>query len=352
MTSNTPTGAYYASVQEMQATLDFNESAYNTFQIKSALAQATDLTDAYLHRTFFPFIETRKKDWYPEGPATPWRLWLDGSEVISISSFSSGGVVIPPANYMLEPNASGPPYDRIEVNIGTNSVLQSGSTWQQAVSITGTWGYTDRVDAAGTLAASIVSASATTMTVSDSSRVGVGNLCLVDSEYVVVTDRALTTSSQTLQSALTALNSNNTVAVTTGSAFNAGETITLDSEQMLILAISGNNLLVRRAYNGSVLAIHSGSTIFVPRLYTISRGQCGSVAATHSNGATVSVQWIPPAAKALCVANAGWLYQSNASAWQTATGDNPRGQFSLKHLADLRTQAESLVGRSGRTRHV
>jgi hypothetical protein len=352
MASNTPTGAYYASVQEMQGILDFNESAYNTNQIKSALAQATDTTDAFLHRTFFPTIETRLTDWYPEGPATPWRLWLTGSEIISVSSMSSGGVNIPPANLKLEPNGSGPPFDRIEVSIATSSVLQSGSTWQQAISITGTWGYSDRADAVTTLGASVSTVGATTMQVTDSSKVGVGNLCLIDSEYVVITDRAFVTTSQTLLTPLAASVSDNSVSVTTGSAYGAGESILLDSEQMLVLAVVGNSLMVRRAYNGTALAAHTGSTIFAPRLQTITRGASGSTPATHSSAATVKLQWIPPAAKALCIAEAGWLYESQASGWQTSEGDSSRGQFSLKFLQDLRLQVQSIVGRSGRTRHV
>ncbi|HUM06411.1 MAG TPA: hypothetical protein VLT90_13180 [Terriglobales bacterium] len=356
MASNTPSGAYYASVQDMQATLDFNESAYNVAQIKDRLAEATDLVDGYLHRNFFPVLETRSFDWPPEGPMIPWRLWLDqGNEIISVTSMTSGGVSIPGSNIVLQPNWSGPPFNRLEILIGTNSFLTAGSTWQNAIQITGVWGYSNQTISATTLAASISTTSATTLTVSDSSRLGIGNVILVDSEYMVINDRNFTSTSQSLQTTLSASAANNTVAVTTGSAYVVGETILLDAEQMLVLAISGNNLIVKRAFNGSVLAAHIGSTIFASRLLTVTRAALGTTAATHSNGATVNLHWIPPAVKSLCVAEAGWLFQGQASAWQTGAtsrAGSAKNSPALNNLIDLRAQAQAIIGRSGRTRHV
>jgi hypothetical protein len=351
MGSNTPSGAYYASVQDVMAAQDFPETSRLLPQIKQALATATDFVASSLARDFFPLLETRKFDWPQEEVMPPWRLWLNANELISVTSIVSGGISIPNANVILEPQYSGPPYNRIETNLGSSSTFYAGNTWQQAVVITGVWGFWANADAIGTLSSGI-NASVTSLTVSDSSRLGIGNVILIDSEYMIVTARTQVTTSQTLQTPLTALVSNNIVAVTTGSSYTIGETILLDSEQMQIVDIAANNLIVKRAFNGTVLATHTGSTIFAPRSYTVVRGTLGTTAATHSSAATVSLHVIPPAVQALTLAEAMWNLQGNMSAWQTSIGDKGKNQPSLKDLQDQRAMCARSYGRKARTRAI
>lgn len=54
--------------------------------------------------------------------------------------------------------------------------------------------------------------------------------------------------------------SKTTVAVDDGNQFAVGQTIMLGSEQMLITSISGNNLTVTRAINGTTAAAHADNT--------------------------------------------------------------------------------------------
>jgi hypothetical protein len=103
---------------------------------------------------------------------------------------------------------------------------------------------------------------------------------------------------------VSALASDVTIAVTTGTSYTVGEILLLDSERMLIVDIAGNNLTVKRAWDGTVLAAHTGSTIYAPRRLTVTRGAVGTTAATHSNGAAITRHVVPGLIKELCVAEA------------------------------------------------
>ena len=88
-------------------------------------------------------------------------------------------------------------------------------------------------------------------------------------------------STYNVQSDMTAQQNNVTISAS-GSGFNVGEVILVDSERMLIVDIAGNYLTVKRAWDGSVLAIHStGADIYTLRLLTVTRGALGTTAGTH-----------------------------------------------------------------------
>ena len=85
------------------------------------------------------------------------------------------------------------------------------------------------------------------------------------------------------------------VTVDLGTRYAVGEVIQVDSEKMLIEAISGNVLTVKRAYDGSLLASHlDNAAVNVFRSLTIVRGVNGTTAATHALAAAV-VKYAPPA---------------------------------------------------------
>jgi len=354
MVSPIPVGAFHASRQTLARMLDFQEVARNDVQIDDALRQATANTEGYLHRGFFPWLGTRYRDWPDRNNPTSYRLRLDGDEFISLSAATSGGSTLALNNLVFYPR-SGPPYNCIETSFSTNTVFQSGDTWQDAIALTGLWSGSDGSTSSLTTLAASVNASATTLTLIDGSRAGVGNVLRLGTEYVVVTGLTSATTGQTLQTPLGALASGTSVAVTTGSAFRTGEVITLDAEQMLVVDVTGNTLVVKRAWNGTVLATHTGSTIYAQRSLTVTRGACGSTAASHSNGDDVSLWLIPPAVQALSLAEAAWIYAGHAAGWQVAPGTTNRATTQLAALEviqDLRKNAQRVAGRKQRARAV
>jgi hypothetical protein len=84
------------------------------------------------------------------------------------------------------------------------------------------------------------------------------------------------------------------VPVASGSAFAVDEAILIDAERMLITDIAGNNLIVKRGWDGTVLAPHTtGAHVYAPRSLAVRRAVLGTIASTHTLGTAVA-RWDPP----------------------------------------------------------
>ncbi|MFD9398341.1 hypothetical protein ACFWA4_05910 [Streptomyces sp. NPDC060011] len=341
---------WYATRESIKSTLDVAETARNNAQVDRAIEAASRAAEGYLHRVFYPEVKTRYFDWPNLQFARSWRLWLSQNELISVSSIASGGTAIPATDFYLEPNEYGPPYDRIEIDLDSSSAFSSNGTHQRSIAVTGLWGYADDETTVG-LTVEALDSSETGVDVDGptAAMVGVGSVLRIDGERMLVTERGTLTTGQTLQSALTDMDNVVAVAVSSGSAFAVGEVILLDSERMLITDIAGNSLTVIRAWDGSVLAEHSGSTIYAYRTLTVVRGALGTTAASHNSGATVR-RWDPPALlSALVVADAINLLEQGAGGYARTTGARDNELPSTgRGLKDVRELARAELGRQAR----
>ncbi|RPE34919.1 hypothetical protein [Kitasatospora cineracea] len=353
-------GVWYATREDVKGALDYAETARSDRRVDQAIEAASRWIEGFLHRRFYPEIATRYFD-YPGQYARPWRLWLDDSELISLTSISSGGVTIDPATVFLEPNRSGPPYNRVELNIGTNSAFGGGQTTQRDITITGLWGY-NSTDTAAAAAAAPAGSTDTTLTVGPADGIGVGQVLRVGSERMLVTGRSMADTGQTLQTPLDAQQKSVSVAVSDGTGFEVGEVLLLDSERMLVVDIAGNQLTVKRAWDGSVPAAHTGSAIYALRRLTVTRGALGTTAATISQGDTVYRWEVPGPVRTLCIAEAlvTLMQQSSGYARTTGVGSSARQvgggtiaktQYGLS-IESLREQAYTSHGRKARMRAV
>lgn len=343
-------GVWYCTREDVKSALDSKETARNYAQIDRAIEAASRATEGFLHRTFAPVLATRYFDWPNQQYARAWRLWLDENELISATTLSSGGTTISASDYFLEPVNSGPPYDRIEIDIDSSAAFATGGTHQRAVAVTGLWGYTADETSVGTTAEALDS-SETGVDVDGATAalVGVGSVLKVDSERMLVTERSTLTSGQTLQSDMTAVDNNVTVAVTNGAAFAVGETILLDSERMLIVDIAGNSLTVKRGWDGSTLATHSGSTIYGYRTLTVTRGALGTTAAAHNSGATVYRWDTPGPVRELVMAEAvNNLLQARSGYARTAGSGDNEAEAKVLGLEGLRMAVRRSHGRKAR----
>jgi hypothetical protein len=347
------TGACYCTRDEVKAALDIKETARANAQIDRAVMGARGAVDSLCNRSFMPATATRLFDWPQPERFYPWRLWLNQHEVISVSVLMAGGVVIPAGQYFLEPVNSGPPFSRIDLNRATAAVFSGAGTPQRAVSVAGVFGFGADTTPAGALAAAVGTTGVTTVTVSDSSLIGAGSSILMDTERLLVTDRAMVTTGQAQQGAGagTASAADVALTVTDGTKYAAGETVLLDSERMLIVDIAANVLTVRRAWDGTVLATHSGATIYAPRLLTVVRAVLGTAAATHLNAAPVALHAVPGLVRDLAIAEALNIFLSDTSGWARTVGegDNLRNA-SGAGLRDLRAQTVAAFGRQARQR--
>jgi hypothetical protein len=334
------------------AALDTKESARNARQIDRAIASGADAVDGLLKRVFYPTYATRTFDWPNPQRARTWRLWLDRDELISASAIVTGGTTLESGDYLLRPD-TGPPYTYLELDRAANSAFAISGAGQRSIAITGLYGYGADTDLVGALSGQINS-SVTTVVVTDSSEIGTGTILLAGTEYMIVTGRSMSSTSQTTTAALGASASEVTVGVATGSAYAVGETILINSERMLIVDIAGNSLVVKRAVDGSVLASHLiTQTVYAPRTLTVERGSLGSTAATHADALAI-YRHVPPAlVSELNLAEAIVAGQQRSAGYARTIGSAEATREAIgRGLQDIRARAYEAHGRKVRQRAV
>ena len=298
----------YTTRESVMDAFDVRESANRFAQVDSAIASASDDIDGWLNRHkhgVAPTLATRYFEWPSQFYGQPFRLWFDENEAVSIDTLTVAGTVLAEdTDYFLEPVNSGPPYTYAEVNLAGGATFSNAGTYQRAISAQGLWGLGDDRRPAGTLVGA-VNASVTALQVSDASLVGVGSVLSLDDERVAVRGRSAATTGQTLAADMDESDADRELVVADGTAVHPGEDITVDTERMRVLAVTGNVLLVDRAQQGSPLAAHtSGATIYADRALTVERAVLGTTAASHSGGLVLTAWVVPELIEALCRAEA------------------------------------------------
>lgn len=344
--------AWYATREQLQRALDYQETARNAAQLDRALESATRSIRGEFHRDFTPQLDTRNFDWPPTTPARPWRLWLGDNDLISVTTLTSGGTALTEGTDFLLRRMDGkdqPPYTHVEINLSGSASFDAGDTHQRAIVIFGWFAHSDDQAPAGALAEQL-DASETTVDVTDSSTIGVGSLLKVDDERMIVTGRRSLDTGQTLGSDLAGQANADTVTVADGTGYAVDETILVDGERMLIVDIAGNTLIVRRAFGGTPLAAHtSGATIFARRRLTVVRGAVGTTAASHNSGTAVT-RHEPPApinAYALALAINQVEQESAGYARTVGSAENER-EAAGRGLRSARAQAWTAYARKAR----
>lgn len=309
----------YCTREEVQDAFDVRQAAHRSAQIDAAIESASDDIDGWLNRHkhgLAPRTATRYFDWPSRDYSAAWRIWFDENELITATSVVAGSTTIASSDYFLEPVNSGPPFTYVEIDLSSTASFTNTNTQQRAVSITGTWGIHNDQKSAGALENAVANATTTTVDITRPDIVGVGSVITVDSERMLVTGKASLTSGQTLASAMNAQKNDQVVDVSDGTFFVVGEQVLIDSERMRITEISGNNLTVVRAYDGSTLATHSlGASVSVYRRLTVERGALGTTAASHADAASVTVWDVPSLVRDLCKAEAITRLEQEFSAY-------------------------------------
>jgi hypothetical protein len=265
-------------------------------QIDRLMQASARRIDQACNRVFYPTVDTRYFDWpisYSGSRGRSWEIWLDDDELISVSAVSAGQTVIPLDDVHLEPANSGPPYTRLEISLASGASFAGAPSWQRAVGVAGLYGFRNDETAAGAISGSPTGLQAT-LTVTDSSAVSPGALIRLDDERLLVTESAMTTTGVTFSGSLTAAATDTLLDVGASvSAFTVGETILLDAERMLIVDVSGTRLVVKRAWDGSVISAHAATPISAPRLLSVTRGALGTLSAAHTAATPIHVHQAP-----------------------------------------------------------
>lgn len=357
-TNTSPDGIWYATREDVKNALDVKGTARNNQQIARALEDASRDAEKLCHRRFYPVQATRYFDWPPRAGMTPWVLRLNDQELISVSSIASGGRTLTPDEYNLEPVNSGPPFNRVEIKLSSDGSFGGGSTYQRDIQIAGLWNYRLTETNVGALAEALDDTeTAVDVTGAVSAAVGVGSILRVDSERMLVTERSQLDTGQNLGGpGLDAQAKTVTVPVADGTAYAVEEVILIDAERMRIDDIAGNQLIVKRGWDGTVLAAHTaGADIYAPRRLTVTRGVLGTTAATHTD--TSPVYRFEPAGpvKQFVIADAISTLTSETAGYVRTSRSGSGGseqKLDTSALAARREATYNACGRKGRVRAV
>lgn len=344
----------YATREDVKDALNVASTARSNGQIDRAIASASRSVEGLTHRKFYPQTGIRYFDWPERHLFKPWRLWLDDDEVITVDTLVAGGVTIPDTDYFLEPANTGPPFSHIEIDLASDSEFANVDTHQRAIEVTGVFGYTADEETIGELAANLAAdATATASVTFTTARIGVGNILRINDERMVITRRTMVDSTQNIGADLTASQSDVTVAVTDGTAFAEEAVLLIDSERMLVIDVAGNNLTVKRAWDGSVLAAHTtGADVFTLTGIELDRAQLGTTLAAHTSGDPITRHVVPGLVRELTIAEALNTVQQEQSGYARAmgAGETERILVAGRGLEDIRIEARRRYGRRLRPR--
>ena len=375
----------YCNRYDAQRSVDFTPGVDVNAAIDRALLSSAENIEGGLKRVFYPSDHTLWRDWPSQGGsgggqyADPWRHWFDDNDCVCLTALVAGGVTIgldqvfllPPEN----PLKGKPFFDHVELDRSTSATFgQQQQTPQLSLAFTGTWGYGADADPAGALAAAVGTTDAT-VTVTDGSKAGPGDLIVLGygrgtapfpssaphagaiapylGERVLITDASpvATGLTQSGSGVTTADTADQSLTWTGTGALNAGEVITLDSEDLLVEKITGSVATVRRAFNGTTLAGHSGAAIWAMRQWSVLRGQLGTTAGSYSSTAAVYRHRVPQLVRDLAQAEASnqMLQEGSGYARMVGTGENAAPAPGVA-LADKWAEARMRHGRGGKAR--
>jgi hypothetical protein len=342
-------GIWYCTRADVTSALDVKATARRDAQVDRCIEAGSRAVDGLCHRVFFPELRTMTFDWPDRQSPTSWRLWLNANELASATAITAAGEPIPDGDFFLRPD-DGPPFTRVEINLGSSAAFAAGDSTQRAIGITGWYaGCADEQTGAGELAATIDD-SQSTIDVTDPVAVDVGTLLKVDDERIVVTGKKMLVTGQTLQADLTDKNNANLVSVEDGTAFVEGELLLIGGERVQVVDIAADTLVVARAVDGSTLTTHTtGAALYWQRRCTVLRGQLGTTRAAHG-AVALARQLYPPLVRQLAIAETMVALGQETGGYGQQIRAGESATKLAQSITDLRDQVYMKHGRKARSR--
>jgi hypothetical protein len=218
--------------------------------------------------------------------------------------------------------------------------------------LSGVFGWPEALMAAGALDGAI-SDSAASLDVTNSAVVGVGSLLKVEDEFVTVTERSMIDTGEVCSDLASQQSAQSVTGVTAGSVA-VGEVLLIDSERVLVVDVADTTLTVRRAWDGSTLAAHTGSpAIYAARRLGVTRGVAGTTASAHSDAQAVQAHQAPGPVVQLVIAYALDEIQQEGSAYARTVGSGESVRNATgSAIQRLEASVYGSYGRTSRTRAV
>lgn len=315
---------------------------------------ASRMIEDLCHRQFYPVFKTYKHFPWPRRSKS-FRVWTGDVDVLEIETLRIGGDLVDSADIILQPLNYGPPFNRIELNPkGSTTAFYNDGDHIKPIEVFGTFGY-DKTERQVSSISSAAAVDADRLFVADSSKVSVGSVFVVGSEYMIATDRAFReVSGVTVSTGLVDKKNDDQLVLSSVSGFYTNEIVRVGSELMRIVGVASGSLTVQRAVFGSVLASHSSGAVVSKRdEFSVLRGELGTAAVSIAADDVLKV-WEPPApVRSLAIAEAVnlILQESSGYARVVGSGENAR-EMRGSGLKGLRMSVQKQYGRSGRVRAV
>jgi len=371
----------YSNRTDVQRAPDFKNGLIDNARIDRAMQSAADKIEGQMHRVFYPNDTTYRWDWPNYQYAYPWRVWLDNWDLQILTQLQSPFGTTLPLNALIGyplNRKPGFPYRQVQIDRSQTVFWGATATPQASIWMTGTFGWIG-LDQAGTLAANVTTTTATSVTISDGSQCGPGDVIVLNpgtgavpfpqaqyahtfgaiapltGERVLVTDVAPTATglTQSGSGCGTAQEADNQLSTTGSGSLNVGEVIVLDAERMLVTQIIGGVATVTRAWDGTILATHTAATVNALRLLTVQRGQLGTSPATYTSGQAISRCRPPQLIRDVAIAEAvNQVMQETSGYARTVGGPDVSMAAPGVALADLWDEAVTTYGRKARSRVV
>lgn len=181
----------YCGVTTFKRASNITDTTHDREILDHLLAASREI-DRLTLRRYFPVTGTNKYRWPPLHVAYSWEVWtledLLSVSAINVADSGVGAVPVAVTHYFLEPQYTGPPYNRVEIDLSSTDVLQAGPTPQQSVAITGQWGYSNATGGVGSLSAQIVATDTTLTAFTGNTLASIepGDVLLIESEAIFV----------------------------------------------------------------------------------------------------------------------------------------------------------------------
>lgn len=246
--------------------------------------------------------------------------------LLAVTSIVDDTTTLGATDYLLYPRNRlwhNGPYIRIGIDPDSATVY-NWSLEKDIVVITGKWGMYEETKATGAFVASQTD-SAISLAVDNAAGISVGAILLIESEQEAVTAVGAPSDSTANTNGAIDLD-DEVIVVTDGSKVSIGEVIRIDFEQMLVLDVSGNNLLVTRGWNRTSRVTHlTGLDVYVYRTFTVERARNGTVAAAHTAKA-ISRYVVPSDILWLTKQMAGVMLKKADSGFAGKVGNSESGE--------------------------
>lgn len=350
---------WYTTRERIYESLEVTETAQARKLVDRLIGASSRAVEGLLRRRFYPETKVLKVDWPNHQYAPPWEIHFFGdNELVAVNSINAGGTVISTSDVLLRrwDDKPEPPYQILQINQSSSAVFQSGTTWQEAIQLNVDTGFnpTDTSLVDGLLGEGINSSVKSFLigpTAEAELNVGVGSLIVIGTERMQVTNRRMADTAANTTAALGDNMSDRLVPTTDGTKFVVGEMIQINAERMRIDEITGNNLSVTRAWDGSTLAEHTSSSvdIYAQRLFNVQRGVLGSTPASHSISAEITCHRFPTLIETLTVAETLVAVEQTAAAYARVVGSGQSQREAVgKGIDSLRQDAVLRYGRVSR----